>query len=136
MWHCRWWVEWHAQVVGEGRCPIVDTWWQTETGTIAITPLPGAWPTLPGSATLPFFGIRPVILDDKGREQRGACEGILALGQAWPSTIRTVKGDHQRFEETYFSTFPARLAVFDPPSHPAAAARSAAFDLKLLGYMP
>ena len=93
-------------MVGEGRCPIVDTWWQTETGSIAITPLPGAWATLPGAATLPFFGIRPAVLDDKGREQAGAAEGILALSQAWPSTIRTVKGDHQRFEETYFSAFP------------------------------
>ncbi|CAL8467441.1 g6979 [Coccomyxa elongata] len=97
---------WFFHVVGEGRCPIVDTWWQTETGAAMITPLPGAWPAVPGSATLPFFGVAPVLLDDKGKQLHGATEGILALKQAWPSTIRTVKGDHKRFEETYFATFP------------------------------
>ncbi|CAL5219474.1 g1309 [Coccomyxa viridis] len=97
---------WFFETVGEGRCPIVDTWWQTETGAAMITPLPGAWPCLPGSATLPFFGVLPVILDDKGKELDGEAEGILGMKQAWPSTIRTVKGDHKRFEETYFSAFP------------------------------
>ena len=160
------------QVVGEGRCPIVDTWWQTETGMAMMAPLPGAWPVIPGSATLPFFGVVPVIVDEKvsersvavsypsanvsifmmtvvygcvafsgalmlgqvcacnifvvccevlyiwphltcrrlgpqGNELQGACEGVLCLRQAWPSTIRTVKGDHKRFENTYFSTFKA-----------------------------
>ncbi|KAK9836757.1 hypothetical protein WJX74_007487 [Apatococcus lobatus] len=97
--------EWFYKVGGEGRCPIVDTWWQTETGGILITPLPGAWALKPGSATLPFFGVHPVLVDDKGREIDGSGEGILCMKTAWPSTIRTIYGDHKRMEETYFSTF-------------------------------
>eukprot|EP00879_Flechtneria_rotunda_P008446 GHRR01008847.1.p1 GENE.GHRR01008847.1~~GHRR01008847.1.p1 ORF type:complete len:661 (+),score=158.01 GHRR01008847.1:1305-3287(+) len=97
--------EWYNTVVGEGRCPIVDTWWQTETGTAMITPLPFAWPTKPGSATLPFFGVQPVLLTDKGEEIHGPGEGILAIKSPWPSMMRTVYGDHARFEQTYFSAF-------------------------------
>eukprot|EP00877_Chromochloris_zofingiensis_P007566 jgi/Chrzof1/3062/Cz12g10100.t1_ACS1[v5.2] len=96
---------WFNEVVGEKRCPIVDTWWQTETGAAMITPLPYAWATKPGSATLPFFGVQPVILNDKGEELQGACEGILAIKKPWPSIMRTVYGDHERFEKTYFSAF-------------------------------
>lgn len=96
---------WFNEVVGEGRCPVVDTWWQTETGAAMITPLPHAWDTKPGSATLPFFGVEPVLLDDKGRELQGAAEGILAIKRPWPSMMRTVYGDHERFEKTYFSAF-------------------------------
>jgi acetyl-CoA synthetase len=96
---------WYNDVVGEGRCPIVDTWWQTETGGILITPLPGAIPTKPGSATLPFFGVEPAILDEKGTELKGDCSGILALKRSWPGLMRTVYGDHSRFEETYFRMF-------------------------------
>ncbi len=88
-------------MVGEGRCAIVDTWWQTETGGICITPLPGATPTKPGSATFPFFGIEPVVLDDKGNELLGnGVTGILALKRPWPSMARTINGDHDRFLET------------------------------------
>jgi acetyl-CoA synthetase len=97
--------KWYNDVVGENRCPIVDTWWQTETGGILITPLPGAIPTKPGSATLPFFGVEPCILDEKGTELKGACSGILAIKRAWPGSMRTVYGDHSRFEETYFRMF-------------------------------
>ncbi|WIA34698.1 hypothetical protein OEZ86_013011 [Tetradesmus obliquus] len=97
--------EWYHQVVGEGRCPIVDTWWQTETGAAMITPLPYAWATKPGSATLPFFGVQPVLLTDKGEEIQGPGEGILAIKAPWPSMMRTVYGDHERFEMTYFSAF-------------------------------
>ncbi len=96
---------WYHNNVGQGRCPIVDTWWQTETGGILITPLPGAWGTKPGSATLPFFGIEPCIVDDQGNELEGACEGILCMKRTWPGQMRTVYGDHQRFEETYFDMF-------------------------------
>ncbi len=98
--------EWYFKVVGDGRCPIVDTWWQTETGAHMLTPLPGATDLKPGSATLPFFGVEPVILDNEGNELAGACEGILAIKASWPSQIRTVYGDHQRLIETYFSTYP------------------------------
>ncbi len=98
--------EWYYRVVGESRCPIVDTWWQTETGAHMLTPLPGATDLKPGSATLPFFGVQPVILDAEGKEMEGACEGSLAIKASWPSQIRTVYGDHQRCVDTYFSTYP------------------------------
>ena len=98
--------EWYHRVVGDGRCPIVDTWWQTETGSILISPLPGATALKPGSATLPFFGVEPAILDAAGRELAGACEGALVIKRAWPAQTRTVYGDHDRFTKTYFSAFP------------------------------
>jgi len=96
---------WYHRVVGDQRCPIVDTWWQTETGGILITPLPGATPLKPGSATLPFFGVKPAVVDANGVEQRGACTGNLVLTDSWPGQMRTVYGDHQRFIDTYFSTY-------------------------------
>tara|TARA_A100001015_G_scaffold301559_1_gene388542 strand:- start:51 stop:1991 length:1941 start_codon:yes stop_codon:yes gene_type:complete len=98
---------WYHRVVGKGECPIVDTWWQTETGGIMISPLPGATATKPGSATLPFFGVQPVILDPvTGKEIRELeCEGVLAIRDSWPGQMRTVFGDHKRFVETYFSDF-------------------------------
>jgi len=98
--------EWYHSVVGDGRCPIVDTWWQTETGGIMITPLPGAHALKPGYASFPFFGVEPVILDEAGRELSGAAEGYLAIKRSWPGQIRTVYGDHQRLIDTYFSTYP------------------------------
>ncbi len=98
--------EWYYHVVGDGRCPVVDTWWQTETGGILITPLPGATALKPGSATRPFFGVLPAILDDKGKELEGAGEGALVLKRSWPGQMRTVYGDHQRFMDTYFKAFP------------------------------
>jgi len=98
---------WYHDVVGDGRCPVVDTWWQTETGGIMITPLPGATPAKPGSATLPFFGIRPVIVDEKGEELPGNdVSGNLCLRGTWPGQARTIYGDHRRFKETYFSQYP------------------------------
>ena len=97
--------EWYYQVVGEGRCPIVDTWWQTETGGILITPLPGAIDLKPGSATRPFFGIKPALLDADGKTLEGAISGNLVICDSWPGQMRTVYGDHQRFIETYFSTY-------------------------------
>jgi acetyl-CoA synthetase len=96
---------WYYRVVGDGRRPIVDTWWQTETGGILITPLPGATALKPGSATRPFFGVRPAIVDGEGKILEGACEGNLVMLDAWPGLMRTVYGDHQRFVQTYFSTF-------------------------------
>jgi acetyl-CoA synthetase len=96
---------WYYEQVGEERCPIVDTWWQTETGGILITPIPGATPLKPGSATRPFFGIEPVIVDGEGSRLDGVCEGNLCLARSWPGQMRTVFGDHKRFVETYFSTF-------------------------------
>jgi len=98
--------KWYYEVVGESRCPIVDTWWQTETGGILITPLPGSHPLKPGSATLPYFGCQPIVLDEKGNELEGAASGILAIKFPWPGMMRTVYGDHKRFKETYFSAFP------------------------------
>jgi acetyl-CoA synthetase len=98
--------EWYHKVVGESRCPIVDTWWQTETGGILISPLPGATALKPGSATRPFFGVKPAVVDANGAELKGACEGNLILTESWPGQMRTVYGDHKRFEETYFSTYP------------------------------
>jgi acetyl-CoA synthetase len=99
---------WYHRVVGESRCPIVDTWWQTETGGILITPLPGAMDLKPGSATLPFFGVIPAIVDDKGKILEGACEGNLCILDSWPGQMRTVHGDHERFMQTYFSSFPGK----------------------------
>jgi acetyl-CoA synthetase len=99
--------EWYHHVVGDERCPIVDTWWQTETGAHMLTPLPGATPLKPGSATNPFFGVQPVLLDDQGNEIDGnPAEGNLAIQQPWPSMMRTVYGDHKRFFETYFAMYP------------------------------
>ena len=98
--------KWYDEVVGQGRCPIVDTWWQTETGGILITPLPGATPTKPGSATRPFFGVQPVILDANGHELSDTeAEGVLCIRDSWPGQMRTVYGDHERFVSTYFETF-------------------------------
>ena len=99
---------WYRDVVGDGRCPIVDTWWQTETGGILITPLPGATATKPGSATRPFFGIDPVLVDGDNNVLDGAADGNLCINRSWPGQMRTVYGDHQRFIETYFTTFPGR----------------------------
>ncbi|MCC3304449.1 acetate--CoA ligase [Sneathiella sp. HT1-7] len=96
---------WYNDVVGEGRCPIVDTWWQTETGGILISPLPGATDLKPGSATLPFFGVEPVMVDNDGVVLKGACEGMLCIKDSWPGQMRTVYGDHERFIQTYFSHF-------------------------------
>jgi acetyl-CoA synthetase len=96
---------WYYDYVGDKRCPIVDTWWQTETGGILITPIPGATPLKPGSATRPFFGVEPVIIDGEGKRLDGAAEGNLCLARSWPGMMRTVYGDHKRFIETYFSTF-------------------------------
>ena len=99
--------KWYHTIVGKERCPIVDTWWQTETGGILITPLPAAIPTKPGSATLPFFGIEPVLLTDDGKEIKGNnVQGLLVLKSSWPGQMRTIYGDHQRFIDTYFSQFP------------------------------
>ncbi len=97
--------EWFYNVVGEGRCPIVDTWWQTETGGVLITPLPGATDLKPGSATRPFFGVKPAVMDADGRILDGATSGVLVLLDSWPGQMRSVYGDHQRFIDTYFSTF-------------------------------
>ena len=99
---------WYHEIVGESRCPIVDTWWQTETGGILITPLPGATATKPGSATRPFFGIQPVLVDGENNVLDGAVDGNLCINQSWPGQMRTVYGDHQRFIDTYFTTFPGR----------------------------
>jgi len=98
--------EWYYRVVGESRCPIMDTWWQTETGAHMLTPLPGATDLKPGSATLPFFGVQPVLLDNEGHEIEGAGSGNLAIKAPWPSQIRTVYGDHQRCIDTYYSAYP------------------------------
>ncbi|KAA3658406.1 MAG: acetate--CoA ligase, partial [Calditrichaeota bacterium] len=97
---------WYHKVIGKENCPIVDTWWQTETGGVLITPLPAATATKPGSATLPFYGIEPVLLDESGNEIEGPGMGYLAIKTAWPSIMRTVYGDHDRFLQTYFSRFP------------------------------
>ncbi|MDE0183982.1 MAG: acetate--CoA ligase [Candidatus Poribacteria bacterium] len=105
---------WYYNVVGEGRCPIVDTWWQTETGGILITPLPATTPLKPGSATLPFFGVVPVILDEAGNEVEGnPASGYLCIKTAWPSLMRTVYGDHERFRQTYFDRFPGYYMTGD-----------------------
>ncbi len=104
---------WYYEVVGGERCPIVDTWWQTETGGILITPLPGATPLKPGSATRPFFGIQPLIVDGDGKPLDGATEGNLCIADSWPGQMRTVYGDHERFVQTYFSTYPGRYFTGD-----------------------
>ena len=98
--------EWYYHIVGDGNCPVIDTWWQTETGGHLITPLPGATDLKPGSATLPFFGIEPCLIDDKGNEIEGAGEGSLCFKRPWPGQMRTVFGDHERFKNTYFQTHP------------------------------
>ena len=98
--------EWYYHVVGDGRCPIVDTWWQTETGGILITPLPGATELKPGSASKPFFGVQPALVDGEGQFLEGAAEGNLIITDSWPGQMRTLYGDHARFAETYFSTYP------------------------------
>jgi acetyl-CoA synthetase len=98
--------EWYYHVVGKGRCPVVDTWWQTETGGILITPLPGATALKPGSASLPFFGIKPEIMDNQGVIMDGVAEGILVISRPWPGQARTIYGDHQRFIDTYFKNYP------------------------------
>jgi acetyl-CoA synthetase len=105
--------EWYHRVVGDQRCPIVDTWWQTETGGILITPLPGATALKPGSATLPFFGVIPEVVDAGGTVLDGACEGNLVIADSWPGQMRTVYGDHERFMLTYFSTFPGKYFTGD-----------------------
>ncbi|MEZ5787025.1 MAG: acetate--CoA ligase [Xanthobacteraceae bacterium] len=105
--------EWYYRIVGEGRCPIVDTWWQTETGGILITPLPGATKLKPGSATRPFFGVIPQIVDAVGTPLEGACSGNLCIADAWPGMMRTVYGDHERFVQTYFSTYLGRYFTGD-----------------------
>jgi acetyl-CoA synthetase len=105
--------EWYYHVVGEDRCPIVDTWWQTETGGILITPLPGATRLKPGSATRPFFGVQPEIVDAEGKVQNGATSGNLCISDSWPGQMRTVYGDHQRFVETYFKTYPGKYFTGD-----------------------
>ena len=105
--------EWYYHVVGDGRCPIVDTWWQTETGGILITPLPGATKLKPGSATRPFFGIRPAIVDANGKLLDGAASGNLVLLDSWPGQMRTVYGDHQRFVDTYFRAYPGKYFTGD-----------------------
>jgi acetyl-CoA synthetase len=104
---------WYHRVVGEGRCPIVDTWWQTETGGILITPLPGAIAQKPGSATLPFFGVQPFLVDDKGATLEGEATGNLCIKDSWPGQMQTVYGDHERFEQTYFSTYPGSYFTGD-----------------------
>jgi len=105
--------EWYYRVVGEGRCPIVDTWWQTETGGILITPLPGAIKLKPGSATRPFFGVIPQIVDAAGNSLEGPCSGNLCITDAWPGMMRTVYGDHERFVQTYFSAYIGRYFTGD-----------------------
>src|SRR5438270_7765890 len=96
----------YRKVVDGDRCPIVDTWWQTETGGIMISPIPGAIAAKPGSATLPFFGIQPEIVDGEGKVLDGAVEGNLCIADSWPGQARSLFGDHDRFGKTYFSTFP------------------------------
>lgn len=105
--------EWYHRVVGDDRCPIVDTWWQTETGGILITPLPGATKLKPGSATRPFFGIKPELVDAEGKVLAGATSGNLCIADSWPGQMRTVYGDHQRFVDTYFKTYPGKYFTGD-----------------------
>ena len=104
---------WYYKVIGDSRCPIVDTWWQTETGGILISPQPGAMDLKPGSATKPFYGIKPVIVDEAGKTLKGACRGRLCIAQSWPGQMRTVYGDHQRFIDTYFSQFDGKYFTGD-----------------------
>jgi acetyl-CoA synthetase len=104
---------WYHRVVGDSRCPIVDTWWQTETGGILISPLPGATDLKPGSATKPFFGIQPMIVDNEGKELKGVCEGNLCITDSWPGQMRTVYRDPERFKQTYFSTYSGKYFTGD-----------------------
>jgi acetyl-CoA synthetase len=104
---------WYHRVIGQERCPIVDTWWQTETGGIMISPLPGAIAQKPGSATLPFFGVQPALVDDKGGVLDGAAQGNLVVLDSWPGQARTLYGDHERFVQTYFSTYPGTYFTGD-----------------------
>ncbi len=105
--------EWYYRVIGNSQCPIVDTWWQTETGGILISPLPGAFELKPGSATLPFFGVQPALVDNDGNLLEGATEGNLVIKDSWPGQMRTIYGDHERFVQTYFSTYPGRYFTGD-----------------------
>ncbi|WP_374309265.1 acetate--CoA ligase [Methylocella sp.] len=105
--------EWYYRVVGDGRCPIVDTWWQTETGGILIAPLPGATPLKPGSATNPFFGVQPQVVDAQGVVLEGACTGNLVIADSWPSQMRTLYNDHERFVQSYFSAYPGKYFTGD-----------------------
>ncbi|AOA59642.1 acetate--CoA ligase [Acinetobacter larvae] len=105
--------QWYYTVVGESRCPIVDTWWQTETGGILISPLPGATPLKPGSATRPYFGIQPAVVDEQGNELEGAAEGNLVIKDSWPGQMRSIWGDQKRFIETYFSVYPGQYFTGD-----------------------
>jgi acetyl-CoA synthetase len=105
--------EWYYRVVGDNRCPIVDTWWQTETGGIMITPLPGATQLKPGSATRPFFGVVPQVVDAEGKVLEGATEGNLVIAESWPGQMRTIFGDHERFVQTYFATYPGKYFTGD-----------------------
>jgi acetyl-CoA synthetase len=105
--------EWYYHVVGDARCPVVDTWWQTETGGILITPLPGVTTLKPGSATKPFFGVKPGIVDDDGKLLDGEASGNLVLLDSWPGQMRTVYGDHQRFVDTYFKQYPGKYFTGD-----------------------
>ncbi|MER3546157.1 MAG: acetate--CoA ligase, partial [Rhodanobacteraceae bacterium] len=105
--------EWYFNVVGDARCPVVDTWWQTETGGIMIAPFPGVTSMKPGAAMLPFFGIKPALVDNEGKPLRGATEGNLVITESWPGMMRTVYGDHQRFIDTYFKTYPGTYCTGD-----------------------
>ena len=105
--------EWYYHVVGDARCPVVDTWWQTETGGVMITPLPGCTRLKPGSATRPLFGVEPVLVDPEGNELEGEAEGALCIKRSWPGQMRTVFGDHERFIQTYFATFPGMYMTGD-----------------------
>src|SRR5690606_20064993 len=105
--------EWYYRVVGDERCPVVDTWWQTETGGILISPLPGAIDLKPGSATKPFFGVKPQLVDGEGQVIEGAGSGNLCITDSWPGQMRTVYGDHERFIQTYFSTYKGKYFTGD-----------------------
>jgi acetyl-CoA synthetase len=105
--------KWYYEIVGKKRCPVIDTWWQTETGGILISPISGVTPLKPGSATLPFYGVKPSILDNDGKELKGECEGNLCIDNSWPGMMRTVYKNHKRFVETYFSSFSGRYFTGD-----------------------
>ena len=105
--------KWYFEIVGNSKCPVIDTWWQTETGAALISPIAGTTPLKPGSATLPFFGIQPIIVDNNGIELEGACEGNLCITTSWPGMMRTVYRDHKRFVETYFSSFSGKYFTGD-----------------------
>ena len=105
--------KWYYDIVGNKKCPVIDTWWQTETGATLISPIAGTTPLKPGSATLPFFGIEPIVVDNNGKELHGSCEGNLCIKSSWPGMMRTVYNDHKRFEETYFSSFEGKYFTGD-----------------------